>query len=82
MNDDERPWFAPKRYGYGPGMPIAWQGWVMLGAHIALILALMLHHPGRSPSLILLMLVVALAPIPFYARKTAGGWRWHWGEDN
>src|SRR3546814_6692541 len=29
---DERPWFRAKRHGYGAGLPIAWQGWVMLAA--------------------------------------------------
>ena len=24
---DDKPWFAPKRFGYGAGLPIAWQGW-------------------------------------------------------
>ena len=33
----DRPWFRPKRRGYGTGLPIAWQGWVMLLVHIALI---------------------------------------------
>ena len=22
-------WFAPKRYGYGAGAPISWQGWAL-----------------------------------------------------
>ncbi len=31
MDDETGPsgdalWFAPKRYGYGAGLPIAWQG--------------------------------------------------------
>ena len=35
MND--RPqWFAPKRYGYGAGLPISWQGWAVTVAFIAL----------------------------------------------
>ncbi len=83
MNEDDRPWFAPKRYGYGSGLPIAWQGWVMMTAHIAVLIALIAsiaRTPGRPAALVLLVLVVALAPMPFYARKTAGGWRWRWGD--
>src|SRR3546814_16802549 len=26
---DERPWFSAKRHGYGTGLPLAWQGWVL-----------------------------------------------------
>lgn len=32
-----RPWFAAKRFGVGAGLPIAWQGWMLLVAHISLI---------------------------------------------
>ncbi len=28
--DQHRYWFRSKRYGYGYGLPIAWQGWVVL----------------------------------------------------
>ena len=34
---DNRPWFRPKSRGYGTGLPIAWQGWVLMAAHIALM---------------------------------------------
>ena len=30
MSDDGPEWFAPKRYGYGAGLPIAWQGWAVI----------------------------------------------------
>ncbi len=30
-------WFAPKRYGYGAGLPIAWQGWVLTIGYLAVI---------------------------------------------
>ena len=32
-------WFAPKRYGYGSSLPIAWQGWAVLIGFIVLITA-------------------------------------------
>jgi hypothetical protein len=37
---DKQPWFRAKRYGYGAGLPIKWQGWVLMLAHIALIVGL------------------------------------------
>ena len=36
--NDAKPWFAAKRYGYGAGLPIAWQGWLVLSAYIAAII--------------------------------------------
>ena len=35
--DEPKAWFAPERYGYGAGLPIAWQGWALIGAYIAVI---------------------------------------------
>lgn len=29
-------WFPTKRYGWGWGLPIRWQGWVVLGTFLAL----------------------------------------------
>ena len=34
-------WFRAKRYGWGWGLPLAWQGWVFL---VAWILALPVGH--------------------------------------
>ncbi|HTS17465.1 MAG TPA: hypothetical protein VMP11_07825 [Verrucomicrobiae bacterium] len=28
--NDKRVWFRAKRYGWGWGLPCAWQGWVVL----------------------------------------------------
>ena len=32
---DGPEWFAPKRYGYGSGPPISWQGWVVTLVFVA-----------------------------------------------
>lgn len=84
-----KPWFAPKRYGYGSGLPIAWQGWVVLLLYIvvctggASALPLMLHNTVLSvlvPIAIVGVATIALGII--CARKTKGGWRWRWGKDD
>lgn len=77
---EEGAWFAPKRYGYGAGLPIAWQGWLLIGSHIALIagLAKLLQHV--PPLQFVAVLVAAFAPLPIYAAKTEGGWHWRWGK--
>jgi hypothetical protein len=77
----DEAWFAPKRYGYGAGLPIAWQGWVMVAAHVAAILAglpLAQHWPGWFAAW---AVILGLAPLPLYAAKTRGGWKWRWGGD-
>ena len=34
---DEGVWFAPKRYGFGAGLPVAWQGWALLAAYVGAV---------------------------------------------
>ena len=47
---DNPEWFAAKRYGFGSGFPIAWQGWVIMlafGAIMRLVFALFAHKSRR-----------------------------------
>ena len=72
-------WFAPKRFGYGAGLPLAWQGWVLLIGHIAAIIACsrwLAHRPGLMTAVTIL---IAVLPLPLYAAKTRGGWKWRAG---
>jgi hypothetical protein len=79
---DGPEWFAPKRYGYGSGMPIAWQGWAVTLGFVAITILLSLSFAHDR-----LRLFAALAPfivvfMIICARTTRGGWRWRWGEDD
>ena len=81
---DETVWFSPKRYGYGAGLPITWQGWVVLGGYIAALLGLAWLIQNQRGALqagaILLALILTGALIAITRRRTRGGWRWRWGE--
>jgi len=82
MSDEDEAWFAPKPYGYGSGLPIAWQGWAALLAYVASILAatLLIRY-----SWIAWAGIVAAATGAFViicARKTRGGWRWRSGDED
>ena len=73
-------WFAPRRYGIGTGLPIAWQGWAVLAAYAAIIgLALLLF---RNKIHIALSIVgpATVGLLVIIVRTTRGGWRWRWGE--
>jgi hypothetical protein len=80
MGDDEgAEWFAPKRYGYGSGRPISWQGWAVTIGFLA-VAFLITFRFGNRPILV----IAALAPLTvvlmvIYAKTTRGGWRWRWG---
>jgi hypothetical protein len=76
----ERPeWFAPKRYGYGAGLPIAWQGWLLLAVYLALVGAVILFLGAWPVAAAGLIVVLSLALMLISSRTTRGGWRWRWG---
>ena len=77
---DGPEWFAPKRYGFGAGPPIAWQGWVLTLGFIALTVLVSVRFGDRPLQLIALLAPVAIVFVVICARTTRGGWRWRWGE--
>lgn len=72
-------WFAPKRYGWGAGRPIAWQGWLVLVVYLAVVIgAVQVIH--RQPWAMGSIILTATAILWVIAAKTTrGGWRWRWG---
>jgi hypothetical protein len=81
VDDDDGPeWFAPKRYGYGSGRPISWQGWAVTIVYVALAALVAFKFGGRP-----ILVFAALAPLTVLlmvicAKTTRGGWRWRWGD--
>lgn len=73
---DNRPWFRPKRSGFGTGLPIAWQGWALLALHVALIVGVTVLLGERPLLMTIGVITVGLAPMPIYRARTEGGWRW------
>ena len=81
MTGSEDAWWAPKRYGYGAGLPIAWQGWVVTLIYcVAITLSAWLILPRSIFAFVAIVLSATAALIIICARKTRGGWRWRWGE--
>lgn len=75
LSDD--PWFEPKRFGYGAGWPIAWQGWALLAAFLvpALGFGLMLERGQYVVGGLCLAIATGLLLL-LAKRHTRGGWRW------
>jgi hypothetical protein len=82
--DEPKPkyWFPAKRYGWGWGFPIRWQGWIVLAAYVLLVaLAGMLLNPERRPlefTLVVVGLAVLLVLVCWWKGEPA---RWRWGGD-
>jgi hypothetical protein len=79
---DGPEWFAPKRYGYGAGMPISWQGWAVTLAYIAIVGLLAARFQDNFPQFLALVIPVTVVFIVIAARTTRGGWRWRWGGED
>ena len=80
---DPRYWFPAKRYGWGWGLPMTWQGWAVLIAFIGLVAAGAFLFPPRKGLAAYLVyvavLVVALSAICWLKGEPL---RWRWREDD
>jgi hypothetical protein len=80
MDPAHHYWFPAKRYGWGWGLPIAWQGWLVLGIFVALVLSAAFFVLPRSGPLVFYglvgFLVACLALVCWYTGEPA---RWRWG---
>lgn len=78
---DGPDWFAAKKYGYGAGLPIRWQGWaLMAGFLLLLLLASTLLLPGHLVAFLSLVVTMTSLFVLVAAKTTRGGWRWRSGE--
>jgi hypothetical protein len=80
-----KPWFHPKYFGYGAGLPCSWEGWVVLIGFIvaiagwAVLTTRLVPSSNDAAGVALLLggtvpLVGALLVIAW--GRTSGGWRW------
>ncbi len=83
------PWFVPKAYGYGAS-PANWKGWLATAVFCAItaVLGLMLigwTGSSRQPETWQWVLFLGLEALLLFGfirltkAKTAGEWRWRWG---
>jgi hypothetical protein len=80
MSEDSY-WFAPKRFGTGPGRPISWQGWVLTLAFVAIMAGLCLTFRSRPAQLIPALIPPIVIFTVIGCRTTRGGCRWRRGEE-
>ena len=73
-------WFAPKRYGYGAGLPVAWQGWLVMATFLAAIIGAGIFLQGDRLAQGAIVLPATALLLLVAARTTRGGWRWRWGD--
>lgn len=72
-------WFPAKRYGWGWGLPVAWQGWIVLIAFLALLAAgaaVLLPRVGECAFLAYSGLLCAVLIGICYLKGEPPEWRW------
>lgn len=72
------PWFKVKRHGYGVGLPIAWQGWLILFGYVAASAVAAWLMPVLGPLVILAVLTPLLLLVAYV--RSDEDWRWRNGK--
>ncbi len=75
-------WFAPKRFGYGSGLPVAWQGWALIGGFALVAVVIATKLADRPVQMVAALAPFTIAFMVICACTTQGGWRWRWGNDD
>ena len=60
VGPEKRPWFGPKRFGYGYG-PRSWPGWLLVAVSVAAtILVASTTHSPLAPLIMLPVVVITI----------------------
>jgi hypothetical protein len=80
MGNAPRYWFRAKRYGWGWGLPLTWEGWLVLAAFVvSLVLSAIVFSPVSQPvtyAVSVVSLSGALVAICYFKGEPP---RWRWG---
>ena len=80
--DPQQPkyWFAAKRYGWGWGLPLTWQGWMVLAGFLVINLAVLLLPHGLARYAFLVVPPASLVVLIAICLKKGKPPRWRWGD--
>ncbi|MEM5446224.1 hypothetical protein [Paraburkholderia guartelaensis] len=75
-------WFRAKRYGWGWGLPLTWQGWVVLVAYVlSIALSAILFEPHGQPYAFAAFVILATLALSAVCWLKGEPPRWRWGKD-
>lgn len=76
-------WFPAKTYGWGWGLPITWQGWVVMAIFCALmILGFILLLPNYGHRVYMFYALALAAVLVGVCWLKGEPPRWQWGDSN
>jgi len=79
MSEPKQFWFPAKRYGWGWGLPITWQGWAVLVVLVLLLVAGVFWFPPAREKvsfMVYTVLLCAVFAVICYAKGEPPRWRW------
>lgn len=83
MEQEKRDvWFPAKRYGWGWGFPIAWQGWLVLTVYVTTVLIVTVRlDPERGLTAWALLVVPLTVLLVLICWLRGDPPKWRWGDD-
>lgn len=78
-DNETKPWFRAKRYGWGWGLPLTWQGWVVFVIYFGLLLFGIVNMYVNFVSIPFPYFFVAITTalvLVCYIKGEKPGWRW------
>ncbi len=79
LNDKKNYWFLAKKYGWGWGLPVNWQGWIVFIVYLSLVILNIYVCLFResvvlfiSINLILTVLLIAVC----WLKGESPSWKW------
>ena len=76
-----RYWFPAKRYGWGWGPPVTWEGWAVVAAFVGLVAAGAFIFPPKASLPAYIAYVVGLSvALTFVCWLKGEPPRWRWGD--
>jgi hypothetical protein len=79
MSEPTLYWFPAKKYGWGWGFPITWQGWsVFIGYFVLVGMGFLIFPPAYERPMFILYTVILTAVLigVCYAKGEPPAWRW------
>jgi uncharacterized membrane protein YphA (DoxX/SURF4 family) len=82
LRTESEYWFPAKRYGWGWGLPVTWQGWLVFVAYFLLVvIGAFLLQPRKALIAYLVYVAVLTAALIGVCWFKGEPPRWRWGAD-
>lgn len=82
MEPQTKYWFRAKRFGWGWGLPLTWQGWLVLAIFLVMVAAgATLIQPRIHLSLFVIYVAILSGALMVVCWIKGEPPRWRWGGD-